>query len=233
MSDKRAGIGEGMGSIGELFHDRRWRYHTIIGVLLALSGVIGLWGVGFWTFELVTNTLRAQPGYTDADINRVRAWGTALQDVGAFFGIYVFSLSAARIGRRGAFAGAFVLALGATCLVFGTLKSEADVYWMLPLLGFCNLMVFGGYAIYFPELFPTRLRSTGTGFCYNVARYIAAAGPFTLGYLVGFYRNMLASSPTDTTAFRYATLTVASIYLLGLVVIPFAPETKGKPLPEE
>lgn len=231
LEEAAAGTPQDMGSLRQMLQDRRWRYHTIIGVLLALAGVIGLWGVGFWTFELVTNTLRPQ-GYSDADINRIRAWGTALQDVGAFFGIYVFSLVAAGVGRRWAFAGAYLLALGATVLVFSSLSGESDVYWMLPVLGFCNLMVFGGFAIYFPELYPTRLRSTGTGFCYNVARYLAALGPFTLGYLVAFYRDMLGSSATDTTPFRYAALTVASIYVLGLLVLPFAPETKGKPLPE-
>jgi MFS family permease len=221
-----------MGSLSEMLHDRRWRYHTIVGVLLALAGVIGLWGVGFWTFELVVGVLRAQ-GYTDKeDIDRVRAIGTALQDVGAAFGIYTFSLIAARVGRRAAFAYGFAAALAATVFVFGTMRTEADVYWMLPLLGFCNLGIFGGYAIYFPELYPTRLRSTGTGFCYNVARYLAAVGPFTLGALVGWYRSLLGLEASDLTPFRYATLTVASIYILGLVVLPFAPETRGKPLPE-
>lgn len=219
------------GTLGEIFSDSRWRYNTIIGVLLALSGVIGLWGVGFWTPDLITRTLRAQ-GVDGDNINRVRAVGTALQDVGAFFGIYIFSLAAARIGRRWAFAMAFVLALAATSFVFGNLSGESDVYWMLPLLGFCNLMVFGGYAIYFPELYPTRLRSTGTGFCYNVARYLAAFGPFTLGYLVIMYRDMLQADSASIKPFQYATLTVGLIYLLGLAVLPFAPETKGKPLPE-
>ena len=46
---------------------------------------------------------------------------------------------------------------------------------MIPLMGFCQLALFGGYAIYLPELFPTRLRSTGTSFCYNVGRFVAAA----------------------------------------------------------
>ncbi len=225
------GTPSSMGSLGEMLSDRRWRYHTIIGVLLALAGVIGLWGVGFWTFELVANTLRAQQ-YPEGDINRIRAWGTALQDVGAFFGMLLFSLAAARLGRRWAFAGAYLLALGATLFVFGTLSKESDVYWMLPLLGFCNLMVFGGYAIYFPELYPTRLRSTGTGFCYNVARYIAAVGPFVLPQFIAAYRDMLGASAADPPPFRYATMTVALIYLLGLVTLPFAPETKGKPLPE-
>ncbi|MBI1831062.1 MAG: MFS transporter [Planctomycetes bacterium] len=220
-----------MGSLTEMLTTPQWRYHTIIGVLLALAGVIGLWGVAFWTFELVANVLRPL-NYSPADINRVRAWGTALQDVGAFFGIYVFSLVAAWVGRRWAFAGAYILALASTLFVFGTLSQESDVYWMLPLLGFCTLMVFSGYAIYFPELYPTRLRSTGIGFCYNVARYLAAIGPFVLPLFMSMYRDLLQASPEDPTPFRYATMTVAGVYLLGLIVLPFAPETKGKPLPE-
>jgi MFS family permease len=235
----QASTNRALGSFGELFRDRRWRYHTIIGVMLALAGVIGLWGVGFWTPELVTMTLR-QDGYGDADINRVRAIGTALQDVGAALGIFVFSIIATRLGRRPAFACGFAAALVATLFVFGMLNhvshiienSELAVYLMLPILGFCNLAVFGGYAIYFPELFPTRLRSTGTGFCYNVARYLAAFGPLTLGYLVIWYGNLLSTGASNLAAFRYATFTVASVYLLGLLVLPLAPETKGKPLPE-
>jgi MFS family permease len=231
VADGGGGTEREMGSLAEMLHNPRWRYHTIVGVLLALAGVIGLWGVGFWTFELIVSVLSAQD-YARDDINRVRGIGTALQDVGAAFGIYTFSLIAARVGRRAAFACGFAAALAATLFVFGTLSTEADVYWMLPLLGFCNLAVFGGYAIYFPELYPTRLRSTGTGFCYNVARYLAAVGPFTLGALVGLYRSMFDLAAGDPTAFRYATLTVGSIYVLGLAVVPFAPETRGKPLPE-
>ncbi|HEV3006894.1 MAG TPA: MFS transporter, partial [Pirellulales bacterium] len=86
--------------------------------------------------------------------------------------------------------------------------------------------LFGGYAIYFPELFPTHLRSTGTSFCYNVGRLVAACGPSALGLLtsvvfVGKQEPM-----------RYAGVTMCSVFLLGLLAVPFAPETKGKPLPE-
>src|SRR5262249_13091071 len=102
-----------LGNLSEMLRDPRWRYHTLIGVLLALAGVIGLWGAAFWTFELVDYTLREQQ-YSQADINRIKAWGTALQDVGACLGIYCFILIAARLGRRLAFAGAYVLALAAT-----------------------------------------------------------------------------------------------------------------------
>jgi hypothetical protein len=100
---------------------------------------------------------------------------------------------------------------------------------MIPLMGFCQLALFGGYAIYFPELFPTRLRSTGTSFCYNVGRYVAAAGIFVLGYMTS---QLFAPAKGYAEPMRYAGVTMSLIFLLGLVALPFAPETKGRPLPE-
>src|SRR5262249_37583262 len=131
-----------------------------------------------------------------------------------------------RIGSKSTFAVAFLLADASTVLSFLCLRTRDDIFWMQPLMGFCLLSVFGGYAIYFPELFPTRLRSTGTSFCYNVGRLVAAVGPFTLGMLTdrvfaGFAEPM-----------RHAGVAMSAIFLVGLVVLPFAPETKGKPLPE-
>jgi MFS family permease len=97
---------------------------------------------------------------------------------------------------------------------------------MLPIMGFFMLAVFGGYAVYFPELFPTHLRSTGTSFCYNVGRFVAAAGPAILGILTSkVYQH-------TEEPMRWAGLTMCAIFLLGLAVLPFAPETRNKPLPE-
>jgi hypothetical protein len=82
------------------------------------------------------------------------------------------------------------------------------------------LAIFSGYAVYFPELYPTRLRSTGDGFCYYVAKFISAFGPYTFGRL------------STVVGIRYAGVIISSVFLVGLWVLQFAPETKVKPLPE-
>ena len=101
---------------------------------------------------------------------------------------------------------------------------------MIPIMGFCQLSLFGGYAIYFPELFPTRLRSTGTSFCYNVGRLIAAIGPAALGLLNRAYEGY--AEIDSSLPMRYAGVTMCAAFLIGLLALPFAPETKDQPLPE-
>jgi MFS family permease len=233
------------GDLRELFGDPRWRYHTLVGVALATAGVMGLWGIGFWTPELVRDSVLRD--FNKEVQDRYASYTLLLQNLGGFLGVYGFTWLTGRIGRRPAFALSFLLALGATVLVFGFMTEPGQIWWMIPLLGFCGLMVFGGYAIYFPELYPTRLRATGTGFCYNVARYLAAFAPFMLGKLAVLFQapdgtargarelsnlTWLSAAGSVDNAFRYAALAVAGVYVLGLLVVPFAPETKGKPLPE-
>jgi MFS family permease len=154
-------------------------------------------------------------------IDRTRSRGTMLQDVGALLGMFTFTLIASVFSRRAAFLTAFSICLVSVAFVFYALKSEADVYWMLPIMGFATLSVFAGYSIYFPELFPTRLRGTGVGFCYNTVRYLAAPFPLLLGWL------------STLMPFRTVAVIMSSIYLLGIVALIWAPETKGQPLPED
>jgi len=212
-----------MGSLKELLGDPRWRRNVIIGVLLAMSGVISVWGVSFWTPELLRDILKTLP---EAQKARYVGLQDVLQQIGSFFGILAFTWMATSFGRKGAFTMAFLMAWGMGTTVFLTMNSLEQMYWMVPLLGFCQMTVFGGYAIYFPELFPTRLRSTGTGFCYNVARYIAALGPFALGGLTSTFAREGFAEP-----FRYAAAVVLCVNLIGLITIFFAHETKGKELP--
>ena len=222
-----------MGSFHELLSEPRWRRNAIVGLLLAFSGVVGLWGIGFFSYDLfrpvLENTFRAQ-GLTGAALAGKTAtwigWTSMFQNFGAFFGIYAFTWLTERTGRKPAFAISFLAAMGMTAYTFWSLRQISDIFWMIPLMGFAQLSLFGGYAIYLPELFPTRLRSTGTSFCYNCGRLIAAAGPLSLGLLTSRVFSGYAEP------MRYAGVTMCLVFLVGLAALPFAPETKGKPLPE-
>lgn len=220
--------GEGsrhVGSIPDFFRHPVWRRNLLVGVCLGLAGMAGLWGIGFFSPELISTALKGEPQHV---VDVVRGYGTALQDVGSFLGMTTFTVVATMLGRRQAFLGAFILCLGTTIFVFNSLKSGTDAYWMLPMMGFAQLSVFGGYSIYFPELFPTRLRGTGVGFCYNTVRYLAAGFPPMLMYLNGLLIEQQVADP-----FRKAATILSFVFVLGIVALIWAPETKGKPLPED
>jgi len=214
-----------LGSMSDLWTHPRWRKNTIIGLLLAVSGVVGLWGIGFWSPELIREALKDLPL---AQRNWYVSMGTMLQDVGAFLGISAFTIVTAKVGRRPAFVMSFLLGMASVVMTFGLMHKPSEVLWMVPMMGFCTLLVFGGYSIYFPELYPTRLRSSGVGFCYNVARVIAAGGPWVLGSLTVFFGKEGFTAP-----FRAAAIALSSVYILGVIAMLFAPETAGQPLPED
>jgi len=214
-----------LGDLKSLLGHPTWRRNTLVGVGLAVAGVVGLWGVGFWSPELISEALKGESTET---VQMVRGKATLLQDVGAFFGIFAFTILATRIGRRPSFALSLLASYFVVTMVFYRLSSATDAYWMTPLMGFATLSIFGGYAIYFPEIFPTRLRATGTGFCYNVARVLAAALILGSSGVDSIFRKLEFASP-----FRAGAIAVCTIYLLGLLVLIWAPETKDKPLPKE
>jgi MFS family permease len=229
------GKAQELGSLRELFGDARWRKHAIVGMLLAFAGVVGLWGIGFFSFDFVRAVFREtykaeglSSAAIDAKLTRLVGYVSLLQNLGGFFGVWAFSRVTHAIGRKPAFAIAFVLALVSTAGTFYFLNDFWDVFWMIPLMGFCQLTLFGGYAIYFPELFPTRLRSTGISFCYNVGRFAAAIGPFTMGYLI----KEVFGGHGQILSWRYTGVSMCAFFLIGLAVLPFAPETRGKPLPD-
>lgn len=218
----------------ELFTDPRWRKNAIVGMLLVCSGVIGLWGIGFFTPELVRTVLSksyAAQGMSKEQIgplvDKWASWGLLTLQVGAFAGMLFATWVTGKVGRKKAFAMAFPAALIATACAFGFYRDASQTFWLIPIMGFCQLSVFAIYAIYLPELFPTHLRSTGTSFCYNVGRFIAAAGiP-----LIGLLKTQVYTDYAEPM--RPAALTMCAFFLLGLIVLPFAPETKDKPLPED
>jgi len=225
-----------VGSMAELFGDPLLRRNTLVGLTLAFAGVVGLWGIGFFSFDLISNVFRTRfkaQGMSDVDITKNLAlWvgiASVVQNIGGFFGVYAFSYATHWLGRKPAFLISFLAAMVSTMLVYWSLDQFSEIFWMLPLMGFCQLSLFGGYAIYFPELFPTRLRSTGTSFCYNVGRYVSAFGIFFLGLLTS---QVFTEARGYAEPMRYAGVVMSLVFLVGILALPFAEETRGKPLPE-
>jgi MFS family permease len=193
---------------------------TLVGSGLAFVAVFGLWGATNWTPTLV----RSLPGLQGLDASALTSrvsYATMMLNVGALVGYLSFGPLAERFGRRPAFALMCVGSLVLLPVTFLTPRSYAHVLLLLPLLGFFNNGIFSGFPIYLPELYPTRIRATGAGFCFNVGRVLASAGPFLTGFLVAALGS-----------FGRAASALALIYLVGLLILPFAPETRGKPLPE-
>ena len=191
---------------------------TLVGSALAFVAVFGLWGSTNWAPTLVRELPEFQ-GADSAALTRSVSYAIMALNTGAIFGYLAFGPLADRFGRRAVFAfmciGSFIM-LPTTYLLP---SHYSGVLLLLPVLGFFNNGIFSGFPIYLPELYPTRLRATGAGFCFNAGRILASASPFMTGWLV-----------TTLGTFGRAASTVALIYLVGLVVLWFAPETKGKPL---
>lgn len=221
------------GSYARLLRHPKWAKHAWLALVLCSAGIVGLWGVGNFHPKIVGSIIEAHfaeahlsPEQTASELAYWRALGLLLQNVGGFCGMLCLSKFAQVKGRKAALALSLVLSFGSTLVVFEGLRRVEQMYWMLPLMGFGQLSVLAAYAIYLPELFPTSLRSTGTSFSYNFGRLAAAAAPFTLGKLTKQLGGNLES-------FRTAGCWISLVLLLGLVVLPFLPETKGQPLPEE
>ena len=210
-----------LGNMLNLFTEPLLRRNTFVGVTLAAVGVTLFWGVGTWSSELIRGVINPNnlPELSKKAEDSV-SYVIMAQNGGAFFGALAFAYLAQRFGRKPAFIAA-LLACGVSIpTAFHFTNSMLSGILLFALMGFSLLILFGGYAVYFPELFPTRLRSTGTGFCYNVARFISAFAPMLLGGLATAY------------GLQKAVLMVSSVFILGLLVMPFAPETKDRPLPE-
>jgi MFS family permease len=137
---------------------------------------------------------------------------------------------AAKLGRKKAFAIAFTTAMIATACAFQFYREASQTFWLIPIMGFFQLSLFAVYAIYLPELFPTHLRSTGTSFCYNVGRYVAAFGPTIFGTLT----STVFAGPDypQPMNWRWAGVSMSAVFLIGVVTLLFAKETKDQPLPE-
>ena len=202
-------------TVGELFNPPLLRL-TVIGILLGTIPLIGAWGASKWMIPWADKLGGvAQPGYKAT----TQAYWSAGATLGSLFGGYVANL----LGRRLTY---FLISLGSVLItggIFLFLKPLEGAF--LPAMfvqGVISTLFFGWLPLYLPELFPTRVRASGTGVSFNFGRFISAAGVLGAGALMQIFGGDYAKVGLITSL----------VYALGMVVIYFAPDTTGKSLKE-
>jgi MFS family permease len=200
---------------------------TVRGTLMAVIALIAWWSANAFIPTVATGLaqLSAQAQGLDrtATLALVESWkaqSTLWFNLGGLAGTLITIPIAKHYGRKTMFALYFALSAVSIFVTFGLDWSPAVRMPLFFLIGVSVFGIFGSFTFYLPELFPTRLRGTGSGFCYNIGRLLAAAGPFIVGAIAaqGVDRTM--------TAISY----VALVPLLGLLLVPFIIETRGRQL---
>jgi hypothetical protein len=129
------------------------------------------------------------------------------------------------LGRRTMYAIYVSCSAAALMATFGLdLPADTRLY-MYFFIGLTVFGVFGSFTFYLPELFPTRLRSTGSGFCYNIGRVVTAGGVFLVGAIA-------QSAKGDPEIIVRTMCMIGFVPLVGLLLLHWVIETRGRPMPE-
>lgn len=221
------------GAYVDLFRRRDERFNLLVGSMMAVAGVMGLWAIGEYAVDLQHAVFAAYYGAREPAalvherVAEAKNLAYMLQMAGGALGMLGFAAIASRWGRRPAFAIGFASAFIVTVFVYWKLETPTQAYWMMPLMGAAQFSVFAGFSIYLPELFGARTRGTGVSFAYNLGRFGAAAGSFGSALLTTRVFGALPGSDP----LRYSAMTMCAVFLLGLLATAIAPETRGRELP--
>lgn len=210
------------GGLSELWTDRAWRRRAVLGLLLAAVGLGTFWGVTVAGQDL-TRSLLMRNGVDEKRATEEGKFAYGIvQATGGGLGLLAFGPLSVRWGRR----RTFIVMQAAALLIVPVTCYVPTEYWhllvLLPVYGFFTLGIHAGFAVYFPELFPSRLRATGAGICFNGGRLVSA--------LVLVLSAWLKSAPCIDL--RLAVTLLSLLFLLGIAIVCLLPETKGRPLPD-
>jgi MFS family permease len=211
-----------LGSFSELFGVARWGRPAILGLLLAAVGLGTFWGVTVAGQDLTLALLLRNGMPQELAAERAKFAFGIVQTAGGGLGMLCFGPLSERLGRRGAFAAMHLAAFAIVPVICYVPQTYGQMLWLLPAFGFFTLASHAGYAVYFPELFPDHLRATGVSVCFNGGRLVAAPILWLSGMLKGLPGMDL----------RHAIMILSSLFLAGLVLLIFLPETRNKPLPD-
>lgn len=211
-----------MGSFRELLLSAPWGRRAMLGMLLASVGLGTFWAVTIAGQDLTRELLIAGGMAADDASQRAKFAYGIVQTIGGGIGLLSFGPLCARIGRRKAFVIFQVLAFLIVPVTCWVPQTYTQLLCILPVFGFLTLGIHAGYAIYFPELFPTHLRATGTSFCFNGGRILAVP--------VLLFSGALKARPDMDL--KVAITSLATLFLVGAVVVLYLPETRATELPE-
>src|SRR6266852_1338649 len=189
---------------------------TLLAIAFASVALIVTWGIVQW-IPLWGDQM------THGQRPKVKAWIQMVSSICAILGCLIAPLLGAKFGRRPVYFGLCLGSLLACNVLFrGFAEYSGAFLLMVGLVGFCSASFYGWLPQYLPELFPTRVRATGQGLAFNFGRILAALGAWKMGALMAYFDK----------SYSKAGATIVLVYLLGMVLIWFAPETKGRPLPD-
>ncbi|MCC6882457.1 MAG: MFS transporter [Verrucomicrobiales bacterium] len=210
------------GSFRELLTSPLWARHAFLAMALAAVGLGTFWAVTVAGQDLAREMLKRE-GLPDGEIAEKAKFAYGIvQTIGGGFGLLLFGPLSARIGRRKTFVLYHLAALVIVPVTCFVPQNYHTLLMLLPVFGFFTLGMHAGYAVYFPELFPSHLRATGTSFGFNGGRILAVSVMFFAGWL-----KALPGMPLPT-----ALTWLGLLFLPGVVIIAFLPETRGEELPE-
>ena len=201
---------------------QRFSKRTITMSLLFTVSIIGLWAGSIYVPTAVTQ-IAIREGHTAAEAARLASYAGAILAIGTIIGCLLAPLIAERLGRRPAMALYFVLMMGGIAFGFG------QVFYMANALVSFFVLVFilglGGanfalYTLWIPEQYTTECRGSAIGFTSSVGRFAGVAMVFLVGAGIRSYGSL--GVPVAITALAF---------VVGLLVLPAAKETKGEPLP--
>lgn len=191
------------------------RWHTTIGTTLAAIALLGTWA----STQNLPNLAASITKVPDA-----RPWTQIWSAAGAIVGTIVAALLAQVFNRRVVYFGLALASLAFTAWFFRAKLPYGDAFLASVFCtGALTASFYGWLPLYLPELFPTRIRATAQGFAFNAGRIFAAVGSLVTGIMLGRLFD---------GDWAVMCQWISLIYIVGLVAIWFAPETKGKPLPE-
>jgi MFS family permease len=203
-------------TVADLFEHAEVRQHTIIAFLMSLTTTLAWWGISTWVPPYVASVAAKAdlPGQIWA------SYAAMAYNAGAIVGYVSLGFLADRFGRKPIVMIFFAMSLIMTPVLFMSTQDLTMLLVVAAINAFFTLGQYSWMSTWLPELFPTRSRATGIAFVFNTPRFIAFLGPLLAGTLI-----------VQFGGFSKAAVIVSIIYVLGFVVVPFLPETKGKPLP--